>query len=325
MQTVQRRPLGGTDLTTSRLVFGTMTFGSQVDKAEATQMLDASLAAGVTTFDTANAYNNGRSEEILGAWLPAHRDEVVIATKVCNPMGPGPDDVGLSQKAIVKAIDASLQRLQTDYVDLYYLHKPDCNTSIEESLAALQGLVQAGKIRYGATSNYAAWQMAEMLWLAERNGWQPLRVSQPMYNLIARRVDEEYAAFSARCGISNIVYNPLAGGLLTGKHQPDADPHPGSRFTQDAYRQRYWNTAQFAAVDRLQELATQFGLTLVELSFRWLLSRPLVDAVLIGASSLSQLHANLAACQGSTLEDRLLEQCDEVWQTLRGAAPSYNR
>jgi len=322
---VEQRTLSGTDLVTSRLVLGTMTFGSQVDVAEAARMVDACLDAGVTAFDTANAYNQGRSEEILGALVAERRDEVLIATKVCNPMGPDPDDAGLSRSAILKAIDESLRRLRTDYVDLYYLHKPDWSTPVEESLEALDALVQAGKIRYGATSNYAAWQMAEMLWLAERNGWQPLRVSQPMYNLVARRLDEEYAAFSEHCGITNIVYNPLAGGLLTGKHQPESDPEPGSRFTMDAYRQRYWNEAQFAAVTRLHDLAAAAGLTLIELSFQWLLSRPLVDAVLLGASSLGQLRANLAACRESTLDEEIVAGCDEVWQTLRGATPSYNR
>lgn len=322
---MEQRTLNGTDLTTSQVVFGTMTFGSQVDVDEAGRMVQVCLDAGVTMFDTANAYNDGRSEEILGEALRGRRDEVLIATKVANPMGPGPDDAGLSRKAIFRAIDASLQRLQTEHVDLYYLHKPDPSTPIEESLGALDELVRVGKIRFGATSNYAAWQMTEMLWLAERNGWRPLHVSQPMYNLVARRLDEEYAAFSESCGVSNIVYNPLAGGLLTGKHRPEAQPEPGSRFTMEMYRERYWNAAQFTAVAQLDEIAAEAGLTLVELSFRWLLSRRLVSAVLVGASHLDQLRANLAACREPVLDEEVAARCDEVWQTLRGAAPSYNR
>lgn len=317
--------LNGTDISTGRVVCGTMTFGSQVDERAAAAMVQACLDAGVTMFDTANAYSAGRSERLLGEILKGRRHEVLIATKVANAMGPDRDDAGLSQAAINKAIDASLERLQTDYVDLYYLHRPDPLTPIEESLEALEGLVRAGKIRYGATSNYAAWQMAEMLWLAERNGWQPLRVSQPMYNLVARRIEDTYAAFASSCGISSIVYNPLAGGLLTGKHQPGEPVEPGSRFTLEHYRQRYWNDAQFAAVAALRGIASDAGLSLVELSFRWLLSRPLVDAVLVGASSLDQLRANLAACDASTLDADVAARCDEVWQTLRGAAPAYNR
>jgi aryl-alcohol dehydrogenase-like predicted oxidoreductase len=317
--------LSGTDLQTSQVVLGTMTFGSQVDLGEARNMVHTCLDRGISLFDTANAYNEGRSEEILGQLVKDRREQVLIATKVGNPMGSDPTDAGLNRAAIFEAIDASLERLQTDYVDVYYLHKPDWSTPIEESLEAMDALVRAGKIRYGATSNYAAWQMAEMLWLAERNGWQPLLVSQPMYNLVARRLDDEYAAFSKSCGLSNIAYNPLAGGLLTGKHQPEASPQPGSRFTMENYRERYWNAAQFAAVARLGDLAAEAGLTLVELSFRWLLSRPLVDAVLLGASSLEQLWSNLAACEETALNEELATACDEVWQELRGAAPNYNR
>lgn len=323
---MEHRTLSGTDLTTSRLVLGTMTFGSQTDVAEATRMVDACLEAGITMVDTANAYNDGRSEEMLGALLKDRRDDILIATKVRNRMGPDPDDAGLSRAAINKAIDASLRRLRTDRVDLYYLHRPDHRIPIKESLGAIEDLVKAGKIRYGATSNYAAWQMTEMQWIAERNGWQPLRVSQPMYNLTSRRLDEEYAAFSAHFGISNIVYNPLAGGLLTGKHRPDSSPASDTRFALiDQYVTRYWNEAQFAAVARLQALAEESGLTLIELAFRWLLSRPLVDAVIVGASNLDQLRTNLDACRMPTLDSAVAEQCDEVWQTLRGAPPSYNR
>lgn len=319
------RTLSGTDLTTSRVVLGTMTFGSQVDRNEAQAMVDTCIDAGVTMFDTANSYNAGRSEEILGDALRGRREEVLIATKVGNRVGPEPEDGGLSRGAIHKAIDASLARLQTDYVDLYYLHKPDWETAIEESLEALEELVQAGKIRYGASSNYAAWQMVDMQWLAERHGWQPLRVSQPMYNLLSRRLDEEYATFSEHFDISNIVYNPLAGGLLTGKHQRLLAPDPGSRFTLDQYRQRYWNDAQFEAVEALTLCAREAGLSLIELSFRWLLSRRLVDAVLLGASRLDQLRTNLAACEVDELDEETSARCDEVWQALRGAAPSYNR
>ena len=322
---MERRTLHGTDLECARAVMGTMTFGSQVDRDEAQAMVDTCLAAGVTMFDTANAYNDGRSEEMLADLLRGRREDVQIATKVANRMGSGPDDAGLSKAAIHKAIDASLQRLGIDHVDLYHLHKPDWSTPIEESLEAMEELVKAGKIRYAASSNYAAWQVAEMLWIAERNGWQPLRVSQQMYNLVARRIEDEYAAFSRQHAISDIVYNPLAGGLLTGKHRPESVPAPGTRFTKDAYRQRYWNDRQFAAVEDLGRIAADAGMSLLELAFRWLLSRPLVDAVLIGASSMDQLRSNLAACEHASLDEEVAARCDEVWTRLDGAAPRYNR
>lgn len=311
---------------TGKLVLGTMTFGSQVGETEAARMVDRCLEAGITMFDTANAYNGGASEEILGRVLAGRRNEVSLATKAFNRMGDGPDDQGLAPAAIGKAIDASLRRLNTDHVDLYYLHQPDWSTPIEQTLQALDDLVQAGKVRVPAASNYAAWQLCEMVALAQRHGWTPIRVSQQRYNLLNRRLEAKYAAFSQRFGVTDIVYNPLAGGLLTGKHRADSRPAAGSRFAQQAYRDRYWNEVHFAAVAELAAVAEEAGLTLPELAFRWLLSRPLVDAVLLGASTLAQLDANLAACDGPAPDEETVRACDAVWERwLRGAAPAYNR
>lgn len=319
------RTLSGTDLKISPLVMGTMTFGSQVEAPEAREMTDVCLDAGVTFFDTANAYNAGRSEEILGEALDGRRDEALIATKVFNPMGAGPDDAGLGHRAIVKALDASLKRLRTDHVDLYYLHQPDPRVPIEESMGTMEELRTSGKIRFWATSNYAAWQIADMCCRSDRRGWQRPSIAQQMYNPIARRLDDEYASFAAAYDLSTIAYNPLAGGLLTGKHRRDNEPQAQSRFTMDMYRDRYWNNAQFDAVARLTEIAESAHLTLIELSFRWLLTRPLIDAVLIGASSLQQLQSNLGACSDAPLDPDVIDACDAVWETLRGAAPNYNR
>lgn len=323
------RQLKGTDLQSSRLVLGTMTFGASVDEATASAMVDVAIDAGVNHFDTANAYNGGVTEEMLGRIIAGRRDNLVIATKVGGRMGSDPDQVGLSRRAIHRAIDESLRRLNLDHVDLYYLHLPDPSVPIAESIGALEELVQAGKIRFGATSNYAAWQMAEMRTIAERYGSMPLGVSQPLYNLLARRLDDEYAAFSSHFGFSNIVYNPLAGGLLTGRHRDDADPTEGSRFASTSlgamYRDRYWNEAQFRAVRDLQQVATDAGMSLIELSFRWLLWSPLVEAILLGASSLEQLQQNLAAATPVGLTGDVLKACDDIWSTLAGAAPKYSR
>ncbi len=314
-----------TDLRVSRLVLGTMTFGSQVGESDARAMIDRCVVAGVNMFDTANAYNAGESERILGTALKGHRDEVLIATKVFNPMGDAPDDRGLSERAIHKAIDASLKRLATDYVDVYYFHQPDWATPVEESLGAMDGLVMGGKVRYVGVSNYAAWQISEINCLRARDGRPPVMVSQQMYNLLARRIEDEYAAYAERAQLFDIVYNPLAGGLLTGKHRAGSTPAEGSRFTQEMYRQRYWDEAHFRAVERLGAISRDAGLSLVELAFRWLLSRPLVDAVLLGASRTGQLESNLAACEGPPLDDELSKSCDEVGAELRGPAPAYNR
>jgi aryl-alcohol dehydrogenase-like predicted oxidoreductase len=318
-------PVPGTDLMISRLVLGTMTFGSQVDATDAREMVGRALDAGVNMFDTANAYNAGESEKILGAALKGRRDDVLVATKVFNPMGEGPDDRGLGERAIHRALNASLERLGTDYVDVYYFHQPDWETPIEESLRAMDDLLDAGKIRHVGTSNHAAWQISEINCLRARDGRPPVMVSQQMYNLLARRVEEEYAAYAERAELFDIVYNPLAGGLLTGKHRAGSTPPEGTRFTQEMYRRRYWDEAHFDAVERLGAVSEDAGLSLLELAFRWLLSRPLVDAVLLGASSMDHLESNLAACEGPPLDDELSKRCDEVWAELRGPAAAYNR
>ncbi len=319
------RKLAGTKLDVSRVVLGTMTFGSQVDDSVAAQMVGFSIESGINMFDTANAYNNGESERMLARAIKGIRNEVLIATKVFNAMGDDPEDKGLSGPAIHRAIDASLERLETDHVDLYYLHQPDHDVPLEESLGAMNEIVAAGKVRYIGLSNYAAWQHVEALWLSEKNDWQTVKVSQPLLNLLSRRIEEEYAVCSMRFGLSNIVFNPLAGGLLTGKHRSESAPEEGTRFSMAMYRDRYWNEEQFKAVDRLQEIAKDEHLSLIELSFRWLLSHPLTDHVLLGASSMEHLKSNLAACDGPEFEPQTFERCDEVWKTLRGIAPAYNR
>ncbi len=305
---------------------GTMTFGDQTPRDVAATMVDRCRDAGITTFDTANAYNAGRSEELLGELVAPFRDEVSIATKVFNPMGDGPDDRGLSRAAIHKAIDASLRRLGTDHVELYYLHQPDPAVPLEETLGAMAELVEAGKVAAIGVSNYAAWQIAELRHLSAVNGWPAVSISQQQYNLLSRRVEEEYAAYAAHADLFDVVYNPLAGGLLTGKHRHGADPEPGSRFTKAQYRDRYWNEGQFEAVERLASIAADAGLSLLELSFRWLWSQPLVDAILLGASKLEHFEQNLAAASVTDpLDAETLARCDEVWVALRGAAPAYNR
>jgi aryl-alcohol dehydrogenase-like predicted oxidoreductase len=308
------------------LVCGTMTFGDQTPRDVAAAMVDRCRDAGITMFDTANAYNAGRSEELLGELVAPFRDEVSIATKVFNPMGDGPDDRGLSRAAIHKAIDASLRRLRTEHVELYYLHQPDWAVALEETLGAMVELIEEGKVGAIGVSNYAAWQIAELRHLGAVNGWPLVSVSQQQYNLLSRRVEEEYAAYAAQADLLDVVYNPLAGGLLTGKHRRGAEPEPGSRFTKAQYRDRYWNETQFEAVERLAGIAADAGVSLLELSFRWLWSQPLVDAILLGASKLEHLEQNLvAASVTDPLDDETLARCDEVWMPLRGPAPAYNR
>ena len=303
-----------------------MTFGSQTDEDTARRIVDRCLEAGINFFDTANVYNQGLAETILGKALKGRRSNVVLATKVRGKMGDGADESGLSRAAIHKAIEGSLQRLQTDYVDIYYLHQPDYDVPIEETLAAMEEVVRAGKVRWPAVSNYAAWQVCEILWIAEKNGFRPPYISQPMYNLLARGIEEEYLPFAKRFGVAIVPYNPLAGGLLTGKHARGRGPIPGTRFDGNKmYQDRYWHDDDFAAVDELQAIAREAGKTLVELAFQWLLSQPQLDSIILGASQLEQLEENLKASEGGKLDQAVMEKCDALWKRLRGVTPKYNR
>lgn len=308
------------------VMLGTMTFGDQVDERTAVAMVDVAREAGIQTFDTSNNYNAGRSEEIVGRVVKPFRDEILLSTKVGSPLGQSdPDTVGLTAKAIRLGFDASLRRLGTDYVDLYYLHRPDWKTPIDESLAAIAELVAAGKVRSVAQSNYAAWQVTEMLGPADQRGWPKVRTAQIMYNLLARRVETEYAACSSHFGLFNVVYNPLAGGLLTGKHARSKTWADGTRFSKESYRDRYWNDAQFAAVEGLSAVADRAGVTLLELSLRWLRERPLTDSIVLGASGVEQLRGNLDALNGPALDAETERACDEITAGLAGVAPHYNR
>lgn len=311
-----------------RLVLGTMTFGSQVGRVEAATMLDVCRDAGITMVDTANVYSGGASETVLGEVLRGRREKLTLATKVGMPSVDAGDAAPLSGRAVHACVKASLRRLRIDHVDLLYLHQPDRATPIEETLIAVDELVRSGVVRQVGVSNYAAWQVAELLAVARREGLTTPTVSQPVYNLIARRIEAEYVEFAAHAGLANIVYNPLAGGLLTGKHRFEQVPDAG-RFgnigVSHMYRERYWNRRLFDAVQALGQVAAREGLTLVELAFRWLLSREAVTAVLLGASSVEHLRTNIAACQGPPPSEEALLDCDAVWEDLSGAAPAYNR
>jgi len=302
-----------------------MTFGSQVDEAAAMRIVDRAMDGGINFFDTANVYTGGASETIVGKALKGRRDKVILASKVRGKMGDGPDESGLSRAAILKAIDDSLRRLQTDYLDLYYLHQPDYNVRIEESLAAMDEVVRAGKVRYPACSNYAAWQMTQILSIAEKKGYKPATVTQPMYNLLARGIEPEYVPMCKEFGVSMVVYNPLAGGLLTGKQKREA-PTAGTRFDKnEMYLNRYWYDAYFDAVQELAVIARNAGRSLVSLSLNWLLHHTATDCIILGASRIEQLEENLKAFDEGPLPPETVAACDGVWAKLRGVTPQYNR
>ncbi|MBU4427432.1 MAG: aldo/keto reductase, partial [Proteobacteria bacterium] len=260
------RRMGRTGLKVSEICLGTMTYGDQVEEARSLKIIRKALDSGVNFLDTADMYVEGKSEEIVGKALKGHRDSVVLATKVANRTGPGPNDVGLSRKHIMKAIEDSMRRLKTDYIDIYYVHLPDYETPIEESLHALDDLVHQGKVRYIACSNFRAWQLCKALWVSDIQNLARFDCIQPPYNLITRDIEYELLPLCGGEGVGVCVYNPLAGGLLTGKHDPKKSPGKGTRFSLKSigkmYYERYWLEANFEAVNRLKTIAREFGQSL---------------------------------------------------------------
>jgi aryl-alcohol dehydrogenase-like predicted oxidoreductase len=319
---MKRQVLNGTDLEVTRVCLGTMTFGAQADPSVACRILSIALEAGINFIDTANVYARGGSERLLGELLGARRHEVVLASKIGMKVG---DEIpGLRRDAIVSAVESSLGRLRTDRLDICYLHQPDYSTPVEESLAAMDSLVQSGKVRYVGTSNFAGWQVTRMMWVAAQRGFAPPLVAQPMYNLLARRVEDEFLPACRDLGISTVAYNPLAGGLLTAKH--NNGPLPGTRFdANQAYLDRYWNPSNLEAVARLSGAAREAGRTLTDVALNWLLCHSAIDCVVLGASKPDQLRDNLRAIERGPLDAGTLEACDRVWSALNGVAPKYNR
>jgi aryl-alcohol dehydrogenase-like predicted oxidoreductase len=288
-------------------------------------MVDYCLDHGVNFIDTANAYTGGESEKILGRILRSKRDRVVLATKVGIKVGEGPLEHGLSAAALEHGVEESLRRLQTDCIDLYYLHTPDYAVPLHESLQTLDRLVRAGKVRFLGASNFASWQICQMLWLATQNNWQAIQVVQPMYNVIARGIDQELLPCCKEFGVATVAYNPLAGGLLTGK-QTAAAPLAGTRFERmPAYRDRYWHAANFEAVQELAAAAKAEHRTPTSLAIAWLMHHTAIDSILVGASRMEQLEENLAAVEQGALTAATLAICDRLWQKLRGVQPQYNR
>jgi aryl-alcohol dehydrogenase (NADP+) len=311
--------LGRTGLQVSRICLGTMTFGLQCDEPTAVAILDRAAAGGVTFLDAADVYpvggsldTVGRTEEILGRWLAGRRHGFVIATKCAGVMGAKPWERGLSRKHILDAIDASLRRLRTDYVDLYQLHSPDRETPIDETLRALDDVVRAGKARYVGCSNYLAYQVARAIGRSETHGLVRFDSVQPRYNLLFRQIERELLPLCREEGIGVIPYNPLAGGFLTGKHKREAGPTPGTRFTLGSaagrYQDRYWHEREFDTVEALRPLAAEAGISLTRLAVAWVLAHPAVTAPIIGASRPEQLDDVLPAVEkdlGADIKARL--------------------
>jgi aryl-alcohol dehydrogenase-like predicted oxidoreductase len=320
------RQMGQTGLKVSEICLGTMTFANQADERVSFAILDRATEAGVNFIDTADCYpvpptaeTNGRTEEIVGRWLRTKRDRFVLGTKCRIRVGPGPNDEGLSRRHILKAVEDSLRRLQTDYLDLYQAHAPDPETPLEESLRAFDDLVRQGKVRYVGCSNYPAWQVALGLGISARKGLARFDCVQPRYNLLYREIESELLPLCRDQGIGVIAYNPLAGGFLSGKYATLDMLPPGSRFTLgktgELYRERYWQKTQLEAVQQLKRHFDAKRQSLVSVAVAWVLAQPGITSAIIGASKPEQLGESLAATDVElTPEDR--EVCNLAWFSL---------
>lgn len=311
----------------SRLCLGTMTFGLQCDETTSVGILDAAAAGGITFLDTADVYplggtseTVGRTEEILGRWLRDRRHDFIVATKCFGAMSGRAWDRGNSRKHILDAIDASLARLQTDYVDLYQLHGPDPDTPIDETLRALEDVVRSGRARYVGCSNFLAYQVARALGRSEALGLVRFDSVQPRYNLLFREIERELLPLCREEGIGVIPFNPIAGGMLSGKHDRRQQPTEGSRFklgtAGQLYQDRYWHDRMFETVDEVAGLAREAGLAPVTLAVAWVMANPAVTAPIIGASRADQLAPSLAAATTSLPID-LKARLDELTAEYR--------
>jgi aryl-alcohol dehydrogenase-like predicted oxidoreductase len=308
------RQLGKTGLTVSELCLGTMTFARECDEVLSVELLDRFIAAGGNFIDTADVYSEGRSEEIVGRALQGRRHDFIVATKVRFRMGPLENDVGLSRRHILAGCEASLQRLQTDYVDLYQAHGWDPYTPLEETLAAFDDLVHTGKVRYIGVSNFAAWHLMKALSISERHGWARFVCLQPRYSLVDREIERELLPLCRSEGVGVIPWSPLGGGFLSGKYRRDAEMPDDARI---AHAQTHWpefmgrqgTERAWRTLDAVGQIAEARGKSCAQVSLAWLLAQPGISAPILGARSLPQLEDNLG-CLGWALSADELAQLD---------------
>lgn len=305
---MEYRYLGKSGLQVSAMGMGGNMFGRDVDADGTARVIHKALDLGVTFLDTADVYVRGASEEFLGKALKGRRHQAIIATKGVASMGEGPNMGGASRQHLIDAVHTSLKRLDTDYIDLYYLHRWDSNTPIEETLRTLDDLVREGKIRYIGSSNYQSWQLAEAVWTARVNHYVPIVCNQPLYNLLDRSIEKEIIPACKEYGIGTTPYYPLAAGFLTGKYKRGAAPPPDSRGGRNPRMLDRWADGRnWTVLEQLEDFATKRGHTMAELAIAWVAAQPTISTVIVGATKPEQVEANVKAIEWRLTKEEIKE------------------
>jgi aryl-alcohol dehydrogenase-like predicted oxidoreductase len=322
---MEYRHLGRSGLKVSPLCLGTMMFGGQTDESDSARIIARAKDAGINFIDTADAYHDGVSEEVVGRAIKADRRHWVLATKMCNAMGKGPNQVGLSRRWMLEACDGSLARLGTDWVDVMYLHREDHGTPLEETVRAMADLIRAGKVRYFGVSNFRAWRVAVICRLCDEAGIDRPIVSQPYYNAMNRMPEVEHLPACGYFGLGVVPYSPLARGVLTGKYDPDAPPAAGTRAARQDLRmmQTEWRKESLVIARTIKRHADARGITPVQFAFAWVLNNRLVTAAVAGPRTVEQLEGYLPALDYRfTAEDEAL--VDGLVPSGHPSTPGFN-
>ena len=322
---MEYKSLGRAGVKVSEICLGTMMFGGPTDESDSVRMIHRALDAGINFLDTANVYNDGESERIVGKAIHSVRDEVVIATKVCGPVADGPNQSGSSRYHIMFQVEESLRRLGTDRIDVYYLHRPDPTTPIEESLRALDDCVRQGKVRYIACSNFDAWRVCEGLSVSERMILERFACVQPLYNIVNRDIEVELLPLCQQRGLGVVPYSPLARGVLSGKYRPGQSPPDGSRAARRDRRilQTELREESYEVAQQLIPLAEAHNKTLTQFALAWVLANPIVTSVIIGPRTMRQLDDNLG-CLDCVLSDSDEDAIDQLVPQGEHTGKGYN-
>ncbi len=310
---MEYRNLGRSGLKVSAISLGCNAFGARADEATSIAVVHQALDLGINLIDTADIYSMGESERMIGKALRGRRSQAILATKGFGRMGDGPNDTGASRKHLLDALDASLKRLETDYVDLYQIHTWDPNTPIEETMKTLDDLVRWGKVRYIGCSNYAAWQIMKSLWVSDKNSWERFISNQPEYSPANRAIEREIIPAGLAEGVGQIVYFPLAAGLFTGKYKRGEAVPAGSRAEKQGERfvNRWFTEANWALAEQMQAIADQLGISLSHLALAWAMAKPGVTSAIVGASKPAQVVDNAKACDVKLSPD-VIARIDEI-------------